>query len=86
MTSAAGRTSFIRRGSRPAERRTALAGAAPQEHTARMSRRDTGPGPDYTRLPDEVRPDETVAGVDPFPVPDPHADRNVDQHLALRDD
>jgi hypothetical protein len=44
------------------------------------------PGRDFHALPPAVRLDETVTSVDPGPVPDPHADRNLDQHLALRDD
>jgi len=44
------------------------------------------PSTDYRSLPPEVRLDEVVATVDPEPVADPHAGRNVDQHRALRDD
>jgi hypothetical protein len=29
---------------------------------------------------------ETIASIDPDPVPDPDAGRNRDQHRALRDD
>jgi hypothetical protein len=42
--------------------------------------------PDYAVLPRTVRLDETRTGLDAAPLPDPHAGRNVDQHLALRDD
>jgi hypothetical protein len=41
---------------------------------------------DHRTLPPPVSLDETVAEVDPGPVPDPHAGRNVEQHRALRDD
>jgi hypothetical protein len=41
---------------------------------------------DYRTLPVDVPLAETVASVDPEAVPDPHAGRNVDQHIALRDD
>ncbi|QNN53770.1 heme biosynthesis protein HemY [Nocardioides mesophilus] len=44
------------------------------------------PGRDYRRLPPDLRLDDTIATVDPDPVPDPDAGRNVDQHRALRDD
>lgn len=47
---------------------------------------DAKPEQDYRRLPPVVRLDETIASVDPDPVPDPEAVRNVDQHRALRDD
>lgn len=42
--------------------------------------------PDYRTLPPSVRLNDTIASVDADPVPDPAAGRNVDQHLALRDD
>ena len=41
---------------------------------------------DYRSLRPPVRLDEPIASVDPGPVPDPEAGRNVDQHRALRDD
>ncbi len=41
---------------------------------------------DFNNLPPSVRLDETITSVDPEPVPDPQAGRNVDQHQALRDD
>lgn len=41
---------------------------------------------DYRSLPPQVRLDETVASVDPDPVPDPQAGQNVDQRRALHDD
>lgn len=41
---------------------------------------------DYRTLPPGVRLDETIASVDPGPVPDPEAGRNLDQHRALRDE
>ncbi|GAA5117104.1 hypothetical protein GCM10023339_27130 [Alloalcanivorax gelatiniphagus] len=41
---------------------------------------------DYSVLPARVRLDETITSLDAAPLPDPHAGRNVDQHLALRDD
>jgi hypothetical protein len=41
---------------------------------------------DYRNLPLVARLDETIASVDPDPVPDPEAGRNVDQHRALRFD
>jgi len=44
------------------------------------------PEQDYRTLPPGVRLVETIASVDPGPVPDPDAGRNVDQHRALRDD
>ena len=42
--------------------------------------------PDYRTLPPEVRLEDTIASVEPDPVPDPEAGRNMDQHRALRDD
>jgi hypothetical protein len=42
--------------------------------------------PDYRTLPPKVRLDETIASVDPDPVPEPDGGRNPDQHAALRDD
>ncbi len=41
---------------------------------------------DYRNLPPGVRLEETITSVEPDPVPDPYAGRNVDQHRALRDD
>lgn len=45
----------------------------------------TPDGP-YRTLPPSPRLDDAVAAVDPGPLPDPSAGRNVDQHAALRDD
>jgi len=42
--------------------------------------------PDYTRLPEAVSLDQTIGSVDAEALPDPHAGRNVDQHLALQED
>lgn len=42
--------------------------------------------PDYRTLPEPVRLEDTVAGVEPDPAPDPEGDRNKEQHRALRDD
>ena len=47
---------------------------------------DVAPAPDYRTLPPKVRMEETIASVDPDPVPEPEAGRNLDQHRALRDD
>ena len=44
------------------------------------------PEPDYSQLPLTVRVEDTIASVDPGPVPEPEAGRNLDQHRALRDD
>ncbi len=41
---------------------------------------------DYRTLPPGVSLDETIESVEPDSDPDPDAGRNVDQHLALRDD
>lgn len=54
---------------------------APNDHPGSAK-----PEPDYRSLPPGVPLDETVASVDPDPVPDPVSGRNVDQHRALRDD
>ena len=35
------------------------------------------PGQDFRRLPPAVRLDETIASVDPDPVPEPEAGRNA---------
>jgi hypothetical protein len=55
-----------------------------------MDERDSPPssakGRAYRSLPPALRLDETIASVDPGPVPDPTAGRSVDQHQALRDD
>ena len=40
----------------------------------------------YRSLPPEVPLERTIATVEPDPVPDPDAGRNIDQHRALRDD
>jgi hypothetical protein len=55
------------------------ADAAPEPH-------EDGAAQDYRRLPPQVRLEETIAGVDPDPVPDPQAGQNVDQRRALQDD
>ena len=47
---------------------------------------DVDPAPDYRTLPPKVGIDETIASVEPDPVPEPEAGRNLDQHRALRDD
>lgn len=44
------------------------------------------PQQDYRSLPQPVRLDDTIATVDPGPVPDPEAGRNAEQHRTLRDD
>lgn len=44
------------------------------------------PKQDYRSLPPKLRLEDTIASVQPDPVPDPEAGRNVDQHRALRDD
>ena len=44
------------------------------------------PGKDYRSLPPSVALEDTIVSKEANPLPDPHADRNVDQHLALRDD
>ena len=41
---------------------------------------------DFTRLPQPVRLEDTVAEHDVVAVVDPDAVRNVDQHEALNDD
>ncbi len=41
---------------------------------------------DYRTLPLAVSLDETIASVEPDAAPDPDANRNLDQHRALRDD
>ncbi|GAB2725808.1 hypothetical protein [Nocardioides pakistanensis] len=48
--------------------------------------REDRPEPDYRTLPPQVRLDDTNESVDPGPVPEPEAGRNLDQHRALRDD
>ena len=40
----------------------------------------------FTTLPDAVRAEDMVAGVDTGRSPDPDDVRNVDQHAATRDD
>ena len=40
----------------------------------------------FTTLPDAVRAEDMVAGVDTGHSPEPDDVRNVDQHAALRDD
>lgn len=47
---------------------------------------DTKSREDYRHLPPQVRLDETIAGVDPDPAPDPDGGQNVDQRRALQDD
>jgi hypothetical protein len=42
--------------------------------------------PDFRSLPPQVRLEETIASVDPGPVPEPEAGQNVDQRRALQDD
>ena len=49
-------------------------------------RADGDQAPDYRALPPKVQLDETIASVEPDPVPEPEAGRNMDQHRALRDD
>ena len=44
------------------------------------------PGEDFGTLPARVPLEKTIASVEADPVPDPHGGRNVDQHLALRED
>ena len=44
------------------------------------------PAKDYRSLPPSVALEDTIVSKEANPLPDPHADRNVDQHLALRDD
>ncbi|MDN4174832.1 hypothetical protein QWY28_17855 [Nocardioides sp. SOB77] len=51
-----------------------------------MTRREPQDRTDYTRLPAPTPIEDTVVSVDAAPLPDPHAGRNVDQHLALRED
>jgi hypothetical protein len=51
-----------------------------------MGAPEGSPERDYKTLPQQVQLDDTVATVDADPVPDPNAGRNVDQHIALRDD
>ena len=41
---------------------------------------------DYRTLPPLVHLDDTITSVDPGPVPNLEAGRNVDQHRALRDE
>jgi len=48
--------------------------------------REDETGQDYRSLPPQVRLEETIAGIDPGPVPDPEAGQNVDQRRALQDD
>lgn len=48
--------------------------------------REVKPKQDYRSIPPGVPLEKTIASVDPDPVPDPEAGRNVDQHRALRDD
>ena len=48
--------------------------------------RASQPGPDYRHLPPPVQLDETIAGVDPDPVPDPEAGQDMEQRRALQDD
>ena len=49
-------------------------------------RRDAAkPAPDYRTLPPEVRLEDTIESVEPDPVPDLEAGRNMDQNRALRD-
>lgn len=43
-------------------------------------------GRDFRTLPAKARAEETIASVDPGPVPDPDAGRNNAQYDALRDD
>lgn len=40
----------------------------------------------FTTLPDGVRLEDTVAGVDTRRTPEPDDVRNVEQHAATRDD
>ncbi len=40
----------------------------------------------FTTLPDSVRAEDMVAGVDTGHPPEPDDVRNVDQHAATRDD
>jgi len=54
---------------------------APEEHSG-----TTEPMPGFRRLPSGVRLDDTITSVDAAPAPDPLAERNDDQHRALRDD
>lgn len=39
---------------------------------------------DYTRLPEPVKLEDTIAEQDVRPVPDPEAGRNAEQEFAVR--
>ena len=51
-----------------------------------MGAPDSSRGTRFTTLPDPVRTEDMVAGVDTGHSPEPDDVRNVDQHAALRDD
>jgi hypothetical protein len=51
-----------------------------------MEAPDGSRGSRFMTLPDGLRPDDLVAGVDTGHSPEPEDVRNVDQHAATRDD
>jgi hypothetical protein len=52
--------------------------------TAPEARREDGDQPDFTKLPDPIALEDTVAEVDTRPVPDPDAGGDPEQRFTLR--